>query len=69
MDEITIIDTYIKEAAPDNINSGLWYLGKSLLLLTEANLVVFAKGWRSARGCLVEYQCARKYGISYICAD
>lgn len=68
-DEITIIDSFIKENAPDNVNSGLWYLGKSLELLADADIVVFAKGWRNARGCFLEWKCAKAYGISYICED
>ena len=68
-DEITIIDTYIEENAPDNVNSGLWYLGKSLELLSGADIAVFAKSWRNARGCQIEFKCAKEYGISYICED
>ena len=68
-DEITVIDTFIEENAPDNVNSGLWYLGKSLELLSDADIVVFAKGWRNARGCRIEFKCAKEYGISYICEE
>lgn len=68
-DEITVIDTYIEENAPDNANSGLWYLGKSLELLADADIAVFTKGWRNARGCRIEFKCAKEYGISYICED
>ena len=67
--KITIIDTYIEENAPDNVNSGLWYLGKSLELLADADIAVFAKGWRNARGCLIEFECATEYGISCIYED
>ena len=68
-DEITVIDTFIEENAPDNVNAGLWYLGKSIESLADADIAVFAKGWREARGCLIEFECAKKYGISYICED
>ena len=68
-DEITIIDTYINEDAPNDANCGLWYLGKSIELLADADIAVFAKGWKNARGCLIEYKCAKEYGISYICED
>ena len=68
-DEITVIDSIIEENAPDNVNSGLWYLGKALELLSDADIVVFAKGWREARGCQIEFKCAKEYGISYICED
>lgn len=68
-DEITIIDTFIEENAPDNVNGGLWYLGKSLEMLADADIAVFAKGWKDARGCQIEFKCAKEYGISYICED
>lgn len=65
-DELTILDTFIEENAPDNVNSGLWYLGKSIQLLADADIAVFAKGWLSTKGCLIEHECVKKYGISYI---
>ena len=67
--EITIIDSFIKDTAPDNVNSALWCLGKSLELLADADIAVFSKGWKNARGCLIEFNCVKKYGISYICED
>ena len=68
-DEITILDSFIEENAPDNVNSGLWYLGKSIELLADADIAVFAKGWENTRGCLIEYRCAKEYGISFICEE
>lgn len=68
-EEITVIDTFIKDIAPDNVDSALWYLGKSLELLAEADIAVFARGWREARGCFIEFKCAKEYDISYICED
>lgn len=68
-DEITVIDTFIEENVPDNVNSELWYLGKSLELLADADMAVFAKGWSNARRCRIEFKCAKEYGISYICED
>ena len=75
-DEIMIINTFneenntfIEENAPDNVNSALWYLGKTLELLANADIVVFAKGWRNARRCEMEFKCINDYGISFICED
>jgi hypothetical protein len=69
LDEITVIDSYIDEDAPDNVNSGLWYLSKSIELLANADLAVFAKGWENARGCQIEFECVDKYGLSYIICE
>lgn len=61
-----IIDSTSHEVVPDNVNSALWYLGKSLQLLSSADIAVFANGWNEARGCLIEFECAIKYGIKRI---
>lgn len=67
--EIFIIDSFIDEDAPGDINVPLWYLGKSIELLATADIVVFAKGWERARGCLIEHKCAAMYGIPIICEE
>ena len=69
--EIEIIDTFIKENPPDNVNSGLWYLAKSLELLSQADVAYFAKGWTTARGCKIEFKCSKEYGITcvYDCSE
>lgn len=44
----------------------LWFLGKSLELLSTADIAYFAKGWDSARGCKIEHDCAVAYNIDAI---
>lgn len=51
----------------DAKNKPLWCLGKSIQLLSEADVVVFMEGYEEARGCLVERLCATKYGIKIYC--
>ena len=63
---ILVMNTYINEDAPAESNPGLWYLGKSLQILAEADLAVFAEGWKNARGCRIEHECAKEYGISIV---
>lgn len=58
-----IADTYISEDAPKNCNIGVWYLGKSLKMLSQCDLAVFAMGWEQARGCWIEYETCKRYGI------
>lgn len=41
-------------------------LGKSLELMSRADVAVFCKGWESARGCRIEHLCAREYGIEIV---
>lgn len=64
--EVEVIDSFIEENAPDNANSGLWYLGKSLELLSTADCAYFAEGWQNYRGCKIEHECAVQYGIDIV---
>ena len=62
--EIKVIDSFIKDAPHDA--KPLWFLGKSLELLSNANVIVLGKGWERSRGCRIEHECAVQYGISVI---
>jgi hypothetical protein len=68
-EETQIIDSFIEETPSDDVNSGLWYLSKSLELLASADLAVFVKGYRNTRGCMIEFKCAEEYGIPYMCEE
>ena len=65
-EDIEVIDTYIKAEPPEDSNVRLWYLGNTIELLAQADLVIFAKDWEKARGCRVERECARIYHIPAI---
>lgn len=41
----------------------LVYLGRSIEALAKADLAVFMDGWENARGCRIEHQAAKDYGI------
>lgn len=58
-EDVTAVDSFIKEAPAEN--NPLWFLGKSLEFMAEADIVVFAKDWESARGCRVEHYAATEY--------
>ena len=64
--DVEVIDSFIEENAPENANSGLWYLGKSLELLSIADCAYFAEGWKNYRGCKIERECAVQYGIDIV---
>ena len=44
----------------------LFNLGRSIQLLSEADIAYFATGWSKARGCRIEYMCASDYGIDIL---
>lgn len=56
-----VIDSFFQGAPADA--KPLWYLGKSLQLLSTADVAYFDAGWENARGCRIENLCAREYGI------
>lgn len=57
-DDAEIIDSFI-----EGEGNSLWFLGKSIELLSTADVAYFLKGWNTARGCRTEYMCADNYGI------
>lgn len=61
---VEVIDSFFQNAPADA--RPLWFLGKSLELLSTADIAFFAKGWEDARGCRIENQCAVEYGITTI---
>ena len=63
-DEVEVIDSFFKDAPHDA--KPLWFLGKSLELLSKADVAFFCKGWENYRGCRIENQCAIEYGINVI---
>ena len=64
MEKVIVIDSFIRNAPVDA--KPLWYLGKSLELLSTADIAYFAKGWEESRGCSIEYECAQEYGGIWI---
>ena len=63
-EKVEVIDSFFQSAPAEA--KPLWFLGKSLELLSTADLVYFAPGWESARGCRIENACAIEYGITVI---
>ena len=61
---VEVIDTFFQSAPVDA--KPLWFLGKSLELLSTADVAYFAAGWKDARGCRIEHECAKEYVIDRI---
>ena len=58
-EEVKMIDTFIDLGDAPR----LAYLGRSIQLMADADLVLFMPGWNGADGCLVEHLTAIRYGI------
>ena len=63
--DVELIDSFNHPDAPEDAGP-LWYLGRSIQLMADADMVCFVPGWRSARGCVVEELVASKYGINTV---
>lgn len=64
---IELIDSFISEY-PGEINKQIpvWYLGKSIQFLSQADIVYFGGDWRNARGCKIEHEIAVQYNLDRI---
>ena len=60
-EKVEVIDSFFQNAPHDA--RPLWFLGKSLQLLSTADVAYFAEGWKEYRGCRIEHTCAQEYGI------
>lgn len=60
-EKVEVIDSFFQNAPHDA--RPLWFLGKSLQLLSTADVAYFAEGWQEYRGCRIEHTCAQEYGI------
>jgi hypothetical protein len=56
---VEVIDSFFA----GNTMKPLECLGESLKLLANADVAYFASGWEQARGCRIEWRCAKDYGI------
>lgn len=44
-------------------NVALYCLGQSLMDMAGCDVVYFCKGWEDARGCRIEHEAAKEYGL------
>lgn len=63
-EKLEVIDSFFQNAPHDA--KPLWFMGESIKLMAEADYVYFAPGWENARGCVIEHECAIKYGLDVI---
>lgn len=61
--KVEVLNSYFTDYDPKTGSVPLKYLAKSLEALADADLAYFCKGFDKARGCWIEYECAKAYGI------
>lgn len=63
--DVEIINSVFTDTV-DAKNEPLYNLGRSLMLMAEADVVIFCPGWERARGCRIEHDAALMYGVGMI---
>lgn len=61
--ELEVIPTYIEDNPPKNNNQAVWFLGKSIQMLSEADYFIGIEWCDFYKGCSVESDVAKKYEI------
>lgn len=66
-EEVELIDSFVKEY-PGEINKvvPVYYLGISIQFLSQADVAYFGGDWENARGCKIEHDVAKEYGIEIL---
>lgn len=62
-EELELIDSYVEDDPPKNNHPSVWYLGKSLEKLSEADIFIGIDTDYEWKGCFIESLVADKYGI------
>lgn len=63
-EDVEIIDSFFDDFKDsDSKRPEVVYLAKAIEVLAEADLAFFSTGWTRTKGCRIEYDVARAYGI------
>ncbi len=69
-EELELIDTWIPEEPPEGAKtSAVWYLGKSLEMLSTADVFIGASTYGYFPGCCIEEEVAQLYKIKHYHVD
>ena len=66
---IEVVDTYFTDDTTNISRPGIYFLAKSILAMEDVDAVYFVDGWREARGCRIEHQICKEYGIKCLYSD
>ncbi len=61
--ELEVIPSYVEDNPPENTHQAIWYLGKSIQLLAEADFYIGIDYSELFNGCMAENSIAQRYGI------
>lgn len=68
---IDVVDSFITDEAPKGtVRPHVFYLGRSIMnFLPNIDAVYFDNGWEFARGCKIEHDICKAYGIKTLYSD
>lgn len=67
-----VIDNFFTDdgiITDDTKHTPVAYLAKSLDVMSKCDAVYFVKGWETVRGCKIEHEIAKAYGLAVIYED
>lgn len=65
-----LVNSYISENHPKDCKEpGLWYLGRSIAKMADADVVAMTGRYSYARGCVIELQAASEYGKTIVAVN
>jgi hypothetical protein len=67
--ELEVIPSYIEDTAPENAKQAVYYLGKAIQLMSAADFYIGVEYTEFFKGCVIENNVARKYGIKCTFVD
>lgn len=66
-EEVEFINTIVQDKPPYDTNKeAVWYLGKSIELLSQADVFVYLDRTYDYNGCVIECEIAERYGMQCI---
>ncbi len=66
---IEVKDTLFNEEVPSHYNAGIYFLGKSISAMIDIDAIYMCDNWGQARGCRIEHEVAKQYGIKILYSD
>ena len=65
-----VINTWLKEEYGTEesgiVNKPLYFLAKSLEIMSSCDAVFFCDGWANTRGCVIEHEAATRYDMDIL---
>lgn len=67
-EELEVIPSFFEGEAPEVANMSVYYLGKSIQRLADADYFIGTDDYYEHKGCNIEFNVARNYGIKFTLA-